>query len=118
MPRDADPAARPAGVVAALDTDYQDAVARNDPDAMGRILTEDFVLISSTDRTLTRDDLLAEARGGRVRYEQQDDTDRTVRVSGDTAVLTALLWAKGTEDGRPFTDRVWFSDTYARLECR
>jgi hypothetical protein len=28
--------------------------------------------------------------------------------------VTALLWLKGTEDGKPFDYKLWFSDTYAR----
>ena len=39
-----------------------------------------------------------------------------VRVWGDTAVVTALLWAKGREKGASFAYRVWFSDTYARVD--
>lgn len=38
-----------------------------------------------------------------------------MRVWGDTAVVTARLSAKGTEEGEPFEYRVWYSDTYARL---
>jgi ketosteroid isomerase-like protein len=105
-------------IVEALDLEYQAAVAQNDVDTMARILADGFVLISSTGRTFTKADLLEEARSGRFRYERQDDTDRTVRVWGDTAVVTALLWAKGTEAGAPFAYRVWFSDTYARQEGR
>ena len=101
--------------VAGLDTEYQSAVARNDANAMARILADDFVLISSTGRTFRKDDLLAEARSGQIVYERQDDTDRAVRVWGDTAVVTALLWARGTEKGKPFAYQVWFSDTYARI---
>ena len=37
-----------------------------------------------------------------------------MRVWGDTAVITALLSAKGTDQGKPFAYRVWFSDTYVR----
>jgi ketosteroid isomerase-like protein len=37
-----------------------------------------------------------------------------VRVWGDTAVVTALLWAKGTEEGKPFDYHLWFSDVYVR----
>jgi hypothetical protein len=47
-------------------------------------------------------------------YEHQEDSDQTVRVWGDTAVVTALLWAKGSEDGKQFEYRLWFSDTYVR----
>jgi ketosteroid isomerase-like protein len=41
-------------------------------------------------------------------------TEQTVRVWGDTAVITALLWVKGTQDGKPFDYKLWFSDTYVR----
>ncbi len=46
--------------------------------------------------------------------DRQDDSAQTVRVWGDTAVITAKLWAKGSESGKPFEYHVWFSDTYAR----
>ena len=118
MPERPTPASDARAVVADLDSEYQAAVGRNDAETMERILADDFVLISSTGRTFTTADLLEEARSGRIQYERQDDTDRTVRVWSDTAVVTALLWAKGTEDGKPFAYRVWFSDTYARVEGR
>jgi ketosteroid isomerase-like protein len=37
-----------------------------------------------------------------------------VLVLGDTAVVTALLRLKGTNEGAAFDRRVWFSDTYVR----
>jgi hypothetical protein len=37
-----------------------------------------------------------------------------VRVLGDTAVVTALLRLKGSNEGVPFDRRLWFSDTYVR----
>lgn len=101
--------------IALLDGEYQAAVARNDTATMDRILAADFVLISSTGQTFSKSDLLEESRSQRFTYERQEDTDRTVRVWGDTAVVTAQLWAKGVEDGKPFAYRVWFSDTYARV---
>jgi ketosteroid isomerase-like protein len=35
-------------------------------------------------------------------------------VWGDTAVVTALLWAKGAERGKAFEYKVWFSDVYLK----
>lgn len=81
---------------------------------MDRILHADFILVTGRGKVYTRADLLAEARSGRYVYQRQQDSQRTVRVWGDTAVVTALLWAKGTENGRPFDYRLWFSDTYVR----
>jgi ketosteroid isomerase-like protein len=100
--------------VAALDTAYQAAVKGNDVTVMNRMLTDDFVLVTGLGKTYTKADLLEEARSKRVIYEHQEDSNQKVRVWGDTAVVTALLWAKGTEDGKPFDYKLWFSDTYVR----
>ncbi|HEY2797852.1 MAG TPA: nuclear transport factor 2 family protein [Thermoanaerobaculia bacterium] len=100
--------------IAALDAEYQAAVKRNDVATMDRILADDFVLVTGRGKTYTKKDLLDEARGGRMVYERQEDSQQAVRVWGDTAVITALLWEKGTNAGKPFDYKVWFSDTYVR----
>ena len=100
-------------IVADLDTQYQLAVKNRDVATMDRILADDFVLVTGRGKVFNKADLLEEARGNTV-YEHQEDTEQTVRVWGDTAVVTALLWAKGTEDGKPFEYKLWFSDTYVR----
>lgn len=97
-----------------LDTEYQAAVKKNDAATMDRLLDEHFVLQSSSGKTFSKSDLLAEARGNHVVYETQDDSDQVVHIFGDTAVLTAKLHAKGTENGKPFDHSLCFSDTYAR----
>jgi ketosteroid isomerase-like protein len=100
--------------VEALDIEYQAAVKQNDVATMGRILADDFVLVTGLGKTYAKADLLEEARSKRMFYERQEDSARKVRIWGDTAVVTALLWAKGTEDGKSFDYKVWFSDTYVR----
>jgi ketosteroid isomerase-like protein len=100
--------------VAALDTQYQAAVKKNDAATMDRLLADDFVLVTGSGKTYTKADLLHEARGGQVLYEHQEDREQTVRVWSDVAVVTAKLWEKGTNNGKPFDHKVWFSDTYVR----
>jgi ketosteroid isomerase-like protein len=100
--------------VETLDIEYQVAVKQNDVATMDRILADDFVLVTGLGKTYTKTDLLEEARSKRTVYEHQEDSARKVRVWGDTAVVTALLWAKGTEDGKAFDYKLWFSDTYVR----
>lgn len=102
--------------VAALDTEYQAAVKRNDAATMDRIMHDDFLLILGSGKMFTRDDLLEAAVSGAYTYEQQDEIDGTqvVRVWGDTAVVTALLWVKGMHNGEAFDRQLWFSDTYVR----
>ena len=100
-------------IVADLDTQYQLAVKNNDAKSMEHILADDFVLVTGRGQAFTKADLLKETRGNTV-YEHQEDTDQVVRVWGDTAVVTALLWVKGTGDGKAFDYKLWFSDTYVR----
>ena len=100
--------------VAALDTEYQAAVKINDADTMDRILGDNFVVVLGTGKIYTKSDLLDMARTKRVQYEHQEESVQTVRVWGDTAVVTAELWLKGIDQGKPFDWHVWFSDTYVR----
>ena len=78
--------------VAALDTRYQAAVKANDAATMDRILADDFVLVLGDGTVNTKADLLNEARSKRVLYEHQEELEQTVRVWGDTAVVTAKLY--------------------------
>jgi len=102
------------GVVGGLDAQYQAAVKAHDVATMDRILADDFILVTGRGRVFTKADLMQSARDTGVVYEHNEDTSRTVRLWGNTAVVTALLWEKGSDHGKPFDHRLWFSDTYVR----
>ena len=86
----------------------------NDAAAMDRILADDLVVVTGSGKVYTKADLLQFAKTRRVQYEHQEDSDQTVRVWGGTAVVTAKLWMKGLDQGKPFDFHIWFSDTYVR----
>ena len=103
-----------AQMVGALDTVYRAALKANDIAIMDQILADDFVLVSDRGASLTKADLIKEAREKRTIYEHQEEEEGTqkVRVWRDTAVVTELLRIKGTKDQPPF--KVWFNETYVR----
>jgi ketosteroid isomerase-like protein len=105
-----------AKTVAALDTKYQAAVKANDAATMDQILADDFVLVTGRGKVYNKADLIDSARKKEVTYERQDEEPGTqkVRVWGDTAVVTALLWIKSIQGGKPADYKLWFSDTYVR----
>ncbi len=103
-------------IVAKLDTEYQAAVKANDAATMDRILADDFVLVIGSGKTFTKEDLLESAREKTVIYERQEELEQKVRVWGDTAVVTALLWIKGTSEGKTTERKLWFSDTYVKTD--
>ena len=103
--------------VYALDIQYQAAVERNDAETMSRIHHENMTLVLSNGTVLTGTQLEQTARDKARTYERQVvvDNSRVVRVWGDTAVVTAKLWLKGTRaNGDMFDFKLWFSDTYVR----
>ncbi len=101
-------------LIAELDTEYQAAVKNNDATTMNRILADDFILVTGRGKVYNKTDLIDTAKNQDIIYEHQEDTEQTVRVWGDTAVITALLWQKGTIKGVAFDDHLCFSDTYVR----
>ena len=105
-----------AKTVAALDTKYQAAVKANDAATMDQILADDFALVTGRGKVYGKADLIDSARKKEVTYERQDEEPGTqkVRVWGDTAVVTALLWIKSVQGDKPADYKLWFSDTYVR----
>ena len=105
-------------IVAQLDRDYQYAVKMNDAATIERIHADDMILVTGRGAVFRGKDIEERARKRVATYEQQDEVEgsQKVRVWGDTAVVTALLWIKGSEEGRgSFDYKLWFSDTYARV---
>jgi ketosteroid isomerase-like protein len=102
--------------VAALDTEYQAAVERNDAATMARIHHENMILVLSSGAVVTGATLEQRAREKFASYERQVEVENTqvVRVLNDTAVVTAKLWIKGTRGKDAIDYKVWFSDTYVR----
>lgn len=107
-----------ASEVAALDVAYQAAVKANDAETMDRILHDRFTLVLGNGTTYSKADLIQSARDKSAVYEQQDEEQgsQTVRVDGDTAVVTAKLWLKGVSGDKTFERKLWFSDTYVRTK--
>ena len=103
-----------AKIVGNLDEQYQAAVKINDTATMDRILADNYTLVTGHGTVQNKADLLEEARSGRMHYEHQEDTDRTVRLYGNAAVVTAFLWEKGSDGKRSFDYKLWFSDVYMK----
>ena len=103
--------------VAALDTEYQAAVERNDAATIERIHHPAMILVLSNGTVIQGKQIEQAARDKTRTYEKQVETDNSqaVRVVDDTAVVTAKLWLKGTrQNGEAFDYKLWFSDTYVR----
>jgi ketosteroid isomerase-like protein len=79
-------------------------------------MADDQILVNGRGHTFNKADALSEAAQKQTVYQHQEEEAGTqkVRVWGDTAVVTALLWIQGVRDGKPIDYRLWFSDMYIR----
>jgi ketosteroid isomerase-like protein len=104
--------------VSELDIAYQAAAKRNDADVMDAILHPDFVLVRGDGTVISREAIINAARNQDVIYSVQDELPgtQTVRVWGDTAVVTALLHIVGESGETKIDKKIWFSDTYVRTD--
>jgi ketosteroid isomerase-like protein len=75
---------------------------------------EDYTLTNSTGKITTRANDLDEARKKDPKYEVFENHDMTVRIHGDTAVVTGRRHTKGTAGGKPFDSKFQFTDTFVK----
>lgn len=112
--------------VATLDLRYQAAVKANDAATMNTIFHDDFTLVNGRGIVSKKSHWIKWAENKTIIYERQEHVEgtQTVRVWGNTAVVTALLWIKGTvtqddkefgfQKGKQIDVKLWYSDTYVR----
>ena len=88
----------------------------NDTATIDRILADDFVLVHGAGQTLSKSDVLKQAREKHAKYEHHEiePGSQKVRVWRDTAVVTENLWIKGSEDGKPVDRKIPVTETFVR----
>ena len=87
------------------------------------LITDDAMFMRVTLKNiLTKNgyEIVGEAERKEINYEIQDEEagTQTVRVWGNTAVVTAKLHIKGAQAERRFDRKLWFSDTYVCSDGR
>ncbi|THA26525.1 nuclear transport factor 2 family protein [Streptomyces sp. RKND-216] len=94
---------------------WADAIVANDVRAIGRYVTDDWVLVDQ-DGVGTREKFLSLVASGDLTHEVMRTVGGTarVRVYGDTAVLTARVVNTAHYRGKAFHADEWTTDVYLR----
>ena len=91
------------------------AYLNGDAEKIANFLTEDYTLTNSKGEISARADDIADAKSGRVHYDEFENYDMKVRLYGDsTAVVTGRTKLKGVYDGKPVDKIVQFTDTLVK----
>lgn len=95
-----------------LDHAMQRAFVTRDEKYLRELLTDDYLLITSSSKIVLKEEVLASVVDSTEVLEVNDSSDIQVRRHGDTAVVTAVLHQRGTSDGKPFDYWVRYTDTW------
>jgi ketosteroid isomerase-like protein len=93
-------------------------MVENDPDAIGRYMTDDWVIVGSDGRVGDRATFLELVRSGALRHDVMESHDLDIRLYGDTAVVIARGISGGTYRGQPFREIERVSCVFVRADGR
>jgi len=101
-----------------IEKDFEQAVIKNDSDAVGQFLTDDWIIIDPDGGVIDKARFLSVIRSGTLTHEQMDSDDVRIRAYGDTAIATALTRTKGKFMGQDFTTQERATDVLVKRDGR
>ena len=99
--------------VKALEEKWAAAASKNDVAGVASILADSLSSIGSDGAMRNKSEMLAAMKDRK--YESAVEDDIKVQVFGDAAVATGIWRAKGTENGKAFSETERFTDTYIKM---
>ena len=94
---------------------WNQAYTFRDKKALGQILHDPLVLVNYDGSLQSKDIFLASVDTAKPGDQQQADPESiSVRVFGDVAIATGVFREKGVENGKAYTRRNRFVDTWVR----
>ena len=91
-------------------------MVNNDAETIGRILSDDWVIIDPDGTIVDKSRFLAVIRSGDLVHQGMESQDIRVRIHGDTATITALTMTKTSYKGQAFTILERATDVFARQD--
>jgi ketosteroid isomerase-like protein len=99
-----------------LERDWAVAIKAGDGEQVGRILGDDWVEVSNDGRKLTKEQLIAGVKSGRVKVESIEFGPMDVKVLGDVAVVQGSHVEKSTANGQRISGEVVWMDVFANRD--
>jgi ketosteroid isomerase-like protein len=99
-----------------LEMAWNDAHKAGDAAVLDRLWADSLEVDVPKMPPMSKGQALAFARTGRMRFERYETSDISVRMFGETAVVTGKLVRERTIDGKPATDNWRFTKVYIRQD--
>jgi ketosteroid isomerase-like protein len=97
-----------------LEQAWRTAELNGDVDAMGKLLSDDFVGINMSGQVVTKTQLLERMSGRRTVLTRIDLDDVHVKLLGQTAIVTSRAEVEGTNEGVAMHGKFRYTRVYMR----
>ena len=102
------------GRILALETAWNHAEQAKDVGALDQLLAPELVYIDYDGSLMNKAEFLASVKSEGLSPAQIVNETQTAKVFGDCAIVTGIYREKGTNNGKPYTRRGRFTDTWVR----
>lgn len=99
----------------AVSAAWEKAIISNDANAIGRFMTDDWVIVSATGIT-KKEEFLAVVESGDLKHETFKGDIVSVREYGDAAVVTGRVRNHGLYKNQPFSSDEWTTDVFLKRD--
>ena len=101
-----------------LEKAFGEAIVKNDVEGIGRIVTDDWIIIDPNGEIVDRARFFEVIKSGALTHDIMESEDLRVRVYGDSAVVTAITSTKGKFIGQEFSTRERATDVFIKRDRR
>jgi ketosteroid isomerase-like protein len=101
-----------------IEKEFSEAIVKNDAEAVGRFLADDWIIIDPDGGIIDKATFLAVIKSGTLTHEMMESDDARVRIYGNTAMVTALTKTKGKFSGQVFTTQERATDIFVKQNGR
>ena len=106
------------GEVLATLSAWSRAIVANDPRAVGEFVTDGWTLIGADGTVLTKASFLAVVASGDLKHDGLTLDSASVRVYGNTVIVSGIATSTGTYQGRRFETRERSTDVFVKRNGR
>jgi ketosteroid isomerase-like protein len=101
-----------------LEKEFAEAIVKNDPEAIGRFVADDWIIIDPDGGIVDRMRFFEVIKSGALTHETMESEDFRVRVYGDSAVVTGVTRTKGKFMGQEFSTQERVTDVFVKRDER
>jgi len=101
-------------LILALESAWNQAEIHHDANAAAAIMADTFISVDHHGKLLNKSQYLADLKDLSFRPEEISNSDTSVYLYGDVAVVTSAYRTRGTDSGKPFSHHGRFTDTWIK----